>query len=208
MVKITIDECVYNVHPIYNLYAGSKDGTLINIIKQKPIQGNKQNMGYLCCYVRRHGQSGQKRYCVHRFIWECFNGVIPDNKVIDHINKDKQDNRLCNLQLMTQQENCKKAAKDRDYTFASYNHKNKKCVKAINCKTNEISYYNSLYSVNQHLGINAGVVKMVCEKLNNCKSGISKVDGNKYKFEYIKLEDMPDNYKKSANTRAKRNNSI
>ena len=80
------------------------------------------------------------------------------------------------LQLMSHQENCKKSAKRRDYTFAAKNHQNKKCVKATNSDTNEVSYYNSMYAIHQHLGINAGIVKMVCEGINNCKTGISKQD--------------------------------
>ena len=93
---------------------------------------------------------------------------------------------------------------NRDYKFIAMNHKNKKSVKATNISTNEVSYYNSLYSVQQHLGINAGIVKMVSEKRNYCKTGISKKDGNAYKFEYVKKDDMPDNYKKSADIRPKR----
>ena len=80
----------------------------------------------------------------------------------------------------------KQYMKDRDYTFAAKNHENKKCVKAINNDTNEVSYYNSMYAVQQHLGINVGIVKMVCEGINNCKSGISKKDGKSYKFEYVR----------------------
>ena len=156
------------------------------------------------CAVRKHAQSGQKTYFVHRFVWECFNGLIPDGEVIDHVNNIRDDNRICNLQLMTQQENCKKTAKKRDYTFVAKNHRNKKCVKATNSDTNEVSYYNSLYAVHQHLGINAGIVKMVCEGINRCKTGILKKDNCYYKFEYVKKEDMPDNFKKSANKRSNR----
>ena len=105
---------------------------------------------------------------------------------------------------MTTSENIKKSVKNRDYSFAAKNHQNKKSIKATNINNNEVSYYNSLYAVQQHLGINAGIVKMISEKLNNCKTGISKKDGNSYKFEYVKEEDMPDNYKKSANIRPKR----
>ena len=204
MTKIEINKCVFYVHPIYDLYAADSDGNIINTIKREPNKGNKLNNGYFNVYVRKHGQSGRKTYKAHRFIYECFNGVMPEGKVIDHINNNKEDNRLCNLQLVTQQLNRKKSAEDRDYSFVGKNHQNKKCLKATNCSTNEVSYFNSLYAVQQHLGINAGIVKMVCEGINNCKSGVSKNDGYSYTFEYIKHVDLPDNYKKSANIRPRR----
>ena len=201
MSNIEINDCVYKVHPVYNLYASDKNGNIIHLVKQVPSKGRKHKNGYLLCMVRKHGQNGQKGYYVHRFVYECFNGIIPDGKVIDHVNNIKDDNRLCNLQLMSHQENCKKSAKRRDYTFAAKNHQNKKCVKATNSDTNEVSYYNSMYAVHQHLGINAGIVKMVCEGINNCKTGISKQDNCHYKFEYVKKEEMPDDHQKSANVR-------
>ena len=201
MTKIIINECVYNVHPIYDLYASSENGNVINIIKKALHKGNKTHSGYLNVCVRKHGQPGFKGYQVHRFVWECFNGIIPEGKVIDHINNDKEDNRLCNLQLITHQNNCKKSARDRDYTFSAKNHENRKCVKANNKDTNEESYYKSMYAVQQHLGVNVGIVKMVCEGINNCKSGKSKIDGHYYTFEYIKEDELPNNYVKSANKR-------
>ena len=204
MTKIIIDKCVYNIHPVYNLYASDKNGNTINIIKQELHKGSKTRRGYLNVCVRKHGQSGFKGYQVHRFVWECFNGVIPDGKVIDHINNNKEDNRLCNLKLITQQLNCKKSVKERDYTFTAKNNENRKCVKATNKNTDEVTYFNSLYAVQQHLSINAGIVKMVCEGLNNCKSGVSKKDGHSYTFEYVKQDDLPNDYKKSANIRPKR----
>ena len=201
MTNIEIENIIYKAHPVYNLYASDENGNIIHLVKQVPNPGQKHKNGYLVCMVRKHGQ---KNYLVHRFVYECFNGIIPDGKVIDHVNNIKDDNRLCNLQLMSQQENCKKSSKRRDYTFAAKNHQNKKCVKATNSDTNEVSYYNSMYAVNQHLGINAGIVKMVCEKINSYKTGISKIDNHCYKFEYVNKQDMPDNYKKSANRRSNR----
>ena len=37
----------------------------------------------------------------HQFIYECFNDIVPAGGHIIHINKNKQENRLCNLKLVT-----------------------------------------------------------------------------------------------------------
>ena len=112
MTTITINKCVYSVHPIYDLYASDENGNIINIIKEVPHKGNKTHRGYLNVCVRKHGQPGVKGCLVHRFVWECFDGVIPEGKVIDHIKNNKEDNRLCNLQLVTHQQNCKKSVSE------------------------------------------------------------------------------------------------
>ena len=190
MTKIEINNIIYHVHPIYNLYGANEAGNIIHIIKKTPIVSkHKPRKKDSVCMVRAYGQSCYKTILTSNFIWECFNGIIPNDKVIDYKNDNKEDNRLCNLNLVTQQENCKKSAKKRDYTFVKYNHENKRCIKAINQNTKEISYYKSMYSAQKSLGINAGIIKMTCEGLNNCKSGISKLNGNQYKFEYIKADD-------------------
>ena len=50
-------------------------------------------------------QSIKKAYLVHRLVWEAFNGQIPENMQVNHINEIKSDNRLLNLNLMTCKEN-------------------------------------------------------------------------------------------------------
>lgn len=62
---------------------------------------------------------------------------------------------------MTQRGNCKKSAKNRDYSFAQNNNQNKRPVKAINLSTDEEHYFPILFSVQKNLGINCGIVKMV-----------------------------------------------
>ncbi len=44
-------------------------------------------------------------YPAHRLIYKIYTGVDPENKVIDHINGIKHDNRLCNLRLATKSQN-------------------------------------------------------------------------------------------------------
>lgn len=60
------------------------------------------------CMIRAEGGK-QKSYYVHRFIWECYNGLIPEGMEIDCINDIQDDNRLQNLQLVTR----KKAAENK-----------------------------------------------------------------------------------------------
>lgn len=46
-----------------------------------------------------------KIFKIHRLVWEAFNGPIPEGMQVNHINEDKHDNRLDNLNLMTPKEN-------------------------------------------------------------------------------------------------------
>lgn len=48
---------------------------------------------------------GGRRYFAHRVIWELFNGEIPEGSQIDHINGIRDDNRIDNLRLATNEQN-------------------------------------------------------------------------------------------------------
>ena len=60
--------------------------------------GTKRVDGYLCVII--DGES----YLLHRIIWILTTGEQPNT--IDHINRNRGDNRWCNLRNVSPQENC------------------------------------------------------------------------------------------------------
>lgn len=48
---------------------------------------------------------------VHRLVWMAFRGVIPDDMQVDHIDNDRTNNSLTNLQLLTVADNSRKISR-------------------------------------------------------------------------------------------------
>ena len=101
--------------------------------------------------------------------------MITDKRIVDHINNIRTDNRLDNLQLITQSENLKK------------DHIRKKLppikIKAINIKTGESFDFESISKAGRDLNINTAKISDILNGTN--KTSLSKKYKIQFRFEKI-----------------------
>lgn len=86
------------------LYQASTLGKIRSIYRyKKELKPSTTHNGYGRVNLAKN-KHYKKRF-VHNLIWETFKGKIPDGMQVNHINENKLDNRLENLNLMTPKEN-------------------------------------------------------------------------------------------------------
>lgn len=85
-------------HPKFTRYSCDEDGNIYGI-KGNLLMGCESSYGY-----RQYEFEG-KTYFGHRFVWECFVGEIPDGKVINHLDHNKQNNNIENLEVTDTEKN-------------------------------------------------------------------------------------------------------
>lgn len=84
---------------------------LIETFDYNPITGDvfrKSNFAQCKCRGKRGYyivSYKNKRYYLHRLIWVMMNEAIPDNYVVDHINRNRTDNRITNLRCISKKQN-------------------------------------------------------------------------------------------------------
>lgn len=84
----------------------SKDGIVCVLRGPSNQFGYHGDYGMLPVARKYHKYEWVHGAYVHRLVWETFNGPVPEGMEIDHINRDKHDNRLSNLRLVSHRENC------------------------------------------------------------------------------------------------------
>jgi len=89
-------------HSYYTEYSANTEGE-VKGPKGFTLRVRPSNSGHSYYSIRGVNRSG------HRFVFECFCGVIPNGLEINHKNGVKQDNRLINLELTTRGQNLQHA---------------------------------------------------------------------------------------------------
>ena len=144
-------------HIIVNLKTGKVYGRRGpgGMIRKKPVElkGSIVN-GYRVYSIHADGEKKQVR--ANRLVWMAAHGRIPDGMVVDHINNDKLDNRICNLQLLSPEDNSHKAFADGlyltgdDCPSSKISEKDRISLSFLYWNTNKpFSYYAELFGISR-----------------------------------------------------------
>ena len=166
--RVIIDGVKYYKHLVFSNYASSKNGEIVNVKTKRIIKMIKCN-GYLCFNIYDKKLEKPKVYYQHRFVYEVFQGPIPRFFEVDHINENKYDNRIKNLQLLTHKQNVIKS--------------NSKPIISKNIETGEEKRFISIQLASNELKISYSIISKICRKKG--KTATSKKNGKKYTFKFL-----------------------
>lgn len=170
--------------------------------KGKIIQPTKNHKGYLGLKLCKENTS--KKVSIHRLVAQTFIPNLENKPQVNHIDGDKTNNRIENLEWCTNSENQIHAYKmglnkvteeqrrkisqrqkgrkvtEKEKRIRRENAKNKKKVKCIN--TGEV--FESIMDASRKTGINSGGISRTCRKLKH-SAGKHPITGEKLIWEYM-----------------------
>lgn len=162
-------------HPKNNNYFGHKNGDMYSEYTNKMAGSNPTKTGYI------RNQFGDKKILRHRLIYECFHNVTlkPEDQ-IDHINSEKNDNTIWNLQKLTAVEHGKKTHGGKKGTHGA---KQSKAVRRFKLDKN-----GKRYDVKDYVSITSAVKDVKCSQghISNVLSGKRKTSA-KYYWEHVEI---------------------
>lgn len=81
----------------------SNHGRVYSLITNKVLKQHLTTHGY--CHVNLHKNKRQVKYKVHRLVAECFIDNKQSKPCVNHIDMDRTNNIVCNLEWVTPLEN-------------------------------------------------------------------------------------------------------
>lgn len=114
------------------------------------------------CRINLYKNKVQKQFLVHRLVWSAFNGDIPENMQINHINEDCYDNRIENLELVLPKSNANWGTRNKRVADKTTNGKMSKIVLQYSFEGELIKEWPSVREIKRVLGYNNGNISKVC----------------------------------------------
>lgn len=144
-------------------YFVTNAGDIINAATGRVLVKKTAKTGYQEVSLYDHGTA--KTFLVHRLVAEAFLSGPGDE--VNHINGNKADNRVENLERCNRAENLKHAF----LTGLREDDVSPKAVLARNERTGEVQEFPSIYRAARFLGVSQGNICMCCNGLRPMASG-------------------------------------
>lgn len=155
-VKFSDEEMQSEKWKEYNGFKVSNLGRVIGK-NNKILKGHKSDCGYI--------SYGGDHILGHILVWEAFNGQKQSGMVINHINGNKHDNRLVNLEQVTPKENSRKAATETNaWGFRQ--------VGEYDDKGNLLQIYPNASEAARAIGILPGSMRNSIRREGKCSNGL------------------------------------
>lgn len=139
----------------FETYGVSKKGEVINLKTQRILKLVKTPHGYLSVGIIFGGK--KRSFRVHRLVAQTFI-PNPENKPqVNHIDGDKLNNDVSNLEWVTHTENIKHA-------FENNLIKTKKPIQLIKISDGTVLYFESTAEASRFLGVNNGTLNAVLKR--------------------------------------------
>lgn len=119
----------------------SKTGEIRNKVKRNARSKEGAQVGWVNSEGYLVTTINQRKFRVHRIIWEMHHGQIPEGLEIDHINRNRRDNRIENLRLANRHEqnlNLSRRQSDSGVTGVVFNKKDERWQAQIGFKGKHI----------------------------------------------------------------------
>lgn len=167
MENLNYENEIWKDIPEYEgLYQASNLGRVKSLkrprgLKEKILKPLITRNGYY--QVALNKNSIAKFYKVHRLVWLVFNGQIPENMQVNHINEIKTDNRLSNLNLMTPKENSNWGTRNEKVSIKMTNGKTSKLVLQFTLDDILVKEYPSIKQVEREKGFDHSYIVKCCK---------------------------------------------
>jgi len=92
-------------HPIYKNFYANEQGEVFHYDYKLKTRINKYGYEDFNFVPLGWERTKKKHFQVHRFMWECFNGLIEGDLTINHKDNVATNNTLSNLELLTRVDN-------------------------------------------------------------------------------------------------------
>ena len=165
---------LYQVSNIGNVRSLNKKDSLGRRVKGKIMKPVKRKDGYLHITLHKNGKA--KHFLIHRLVAEAFVENKNNYKEINHIDENKINNNINNLEWCNRSYNINYGEANKNRRKTLLNRRGKKIIQ-FDKNGNEIKIFPSLMQVVRELGLSKS-------DLSQCCNGKRKTTGG-YRWKYI-----------------------